>query len=281
MRLTRHITARLVLGSLLIAGWMLMPVSQAQTPNPAEAPDPVVGKVNDHDIRLSYLYQKIETLPLGEQIDVRDQLHRFLESVIQEEILFQSMLRTGFQDEPELREQLKTSVVEFLVEKYVAKRLKVTDSAVERYYHDNTSVIRNETIRVRQIVLPTREACEALMVKIDSEAAFIELAKTHSQHASAQDGGDLGRYMRHAGPLGFEEQWFDMAVDEMRIFASPEGCHLVRVVDRITPPLPPLEEVQERIRFILQRNQEISLLRALIGERAQGMQIERFNANLK
>ncbi|ETW94977.1 MAG: hypothetical protein ETSY1_32535 [Candidatus Entotheonella factor] len=247
----------------------------------AQAPDPVVGKVNDHDIRLSYLYQKIESLPLGEQIDVRDQLSRFLESVIQEEILFQSMLRTGFQDEPELREQVKASVVEFLVEKYVAKRLKVTESDVEHYYREHASVIRNETIRVRQIVLPTRDACEALMARIDSEAAFMELAKTHSLHASAKEGGDLGRYMRHPGPLGFEEDWFDMGVDEMRIFESPEGCHLVRVVDRITPPLPPLEEVQDRIRFILQRNQEISLLRALIGERAQGMEIERLKAHLK
>lgn len=245
------------------------------------AQDPIVGKVNDHDIRLSYLYQKIESLPLGEQIDVRDQLSRFLESVIQEEVLFQSMLRTGFQDEPELREQVKAMVVEFLIEKYVAKRLKVTESDVEHYYRENTSVIRNETIRVRQILLSTRDACEALKAQIDSEATFMQLAERHSLHPSAKAGGDLGRYMRHAGPLGFEEQWFDMAVHEMRIFESPEGCHLVRVVDRITPPLPPLEKVKERIRFILQRNQEISLLHTLIGERAQGMQIERLKTNLK
>lgn len=248
----------------------------------AQAPDdPVVGKVNDHDIRLSYLYQKIETLPLGEQIDIRDQLSRFLESVIQEEVLFQSMLRTGFEDEPELREQVKALVVEHLVEQYVAKRLQVTEADVEHYYRENASVIRNENIQVRQIVLPKREACEALMVKIDSEATFIELAKSHSLHASAKDGGDLGRYMRHPGPLGFEEQWFDMQVDEMRIFESPEGCHLVRVVDRVTPDLPPLEAVQGRIRFVQRRNQEISLLHTLIGERAQGMRIERRKGNLK
>ncbi len=248
----------------------------------AQAPDdPVVGKVNDHDIRLSYLYQKIESLPLGEQIDVRDQLGRFLESVIQEEILFQSMLRTGFEDEPELREQVKALVVEHLVEKYVAKRLQVTDADVEHYYRENASVIRNENIQVRQIVLPKREACEAIMAQIDSEDTFIALAKSRSLHASSKEGGDLGRYMRHPGPLGFEEQWFDMQVNEMRIFESPEGCHLVRVVDRVTPALPPLEAVQERIRFVLRRNKEISLLHTLIGERAQGMQIERRNANLK
>ena len=270
----RKLGARLLLGLLCAVSWMLVDAW-------SQTPDPVVGRVNEHDVRLSYLYQKIESLSLGEQIDVRDQLSRFLESVIQEEVLFQSMLRTGFKDEPELREQVKAAVVEFLIDKYVAKRLQVTAQDIERYYRDNASVIRNETIRVRQIVRPTREACEALQTQIDSEEAFVALAKRYSLHASAKAGGDLGRYMRHAGPLGFEEQWFDMRVDDMRIFESPEGCHLVRVVDRITPPLPPLEQVRERIRFVLQRNQEIALLRALIDERAQGMRIERFKANLK
>ncbi len=266
-------------------GWLiwllclcLLPVAESQ----AQAPDdPIVGKVNDHDIRLSYLYQKIETLSLGEQIDIRDQLSRFLESVIQEEVLFQSMLRTSFEDEPALRERVKALVVEHLIEKYVAKRIQVTEAEVESYYRENASVIRNENLHVRQIVLPKREACEALMAEIDSEATFIALAKSHSLHVSGKEGGDLGRYMRHPGPLGFEEQWFDMRVDEMRIFESPEGCHLIRVVDRVTPELPPLEAVQERIRFVLRRNKEISLLHTLIGERAQGMQIERLKADLK
>jgi parvulin-like peptidyl-prolyl isomerase len=66
-----------------------------------------------------------------------------------------------------------------------------------------------------------------------------------------------------------------MQQGEMRIFESPQGCHIIRLIERETPPMPPLEQVRERIRFVLARNQEIALLRALIEQRARDMNIER------
>jgi parvulin-like peptidyl-prolyl isomerase len=238
--------------------------------------DTVLATVNGHEIRLSYVYRKVEALALGEQIDIRAQLERFVDSVIKEEILFQSMLRSDFQDEPDLREKVKTTVVEYLIQKYVQDRIQVPEDAIQAYYRDNASVIRGETVRVRHILRPQRAACEALLVQINSDATFIELAKTHSlDQASAPKGGDLGQFMRHPGPLGFEQQWFDMQQGEMRIFESPQGCHIIRLIERETPPMPPLEQVRERIRFVLARNQEIALLRALIEQRARDMNIER------
>lgn len=242
----------------------------------AQDTDPVVAIVNGHEIHLSYVYRKVEALALGEQIDVRAELQRFVDSVIQEEVLFQSMLRSGFQGEPELREGVKTTVVAFLIQKYVKDRIRVPEEAIQTYYRDNASVIRGETVRVRHILLPQRTKCEALLVQIDSEATFIELAKTHSlDQSSVQKGGDLGRFMRHPGPLGFEQQWFDMQPGDMRIFESPQGCHIIRLIERETPPMPPLKQMRERIRFVLARNREITLLRTLIDQRARDMHIER------
>ena len=271
-------TSALCLGvlSCLAIFWSTAPSSRAQ------AADPVVAKVNQHAIHLSYVYQKIESLPLGEQIDIRQQIERFVDSVIQEEILLQSMLRNDFQSEPELRERVKTTVAEYLIHKYVKARLEVSEETIQAYYREHASVIRGEELRVRQILLASHDACEAMRKKIDSEATFVRLAKAHSlDRASAPEGGDLGYFMRHPGALGFEPAWFDMQPGEMRIFASPQGCHLIRVVDRITPPLPPLEQVRERIQFVSQRNQEIALLRELIDRQARDITIERMKANLQ
>lgn len=242
----------------------------------AQDADPVVARVNGHEIRLSYVYKKVESLPLGEQVDVRDALGHFVESVVQEEILFQSMARTDFQAEPELRERVKTTVAEYLIEKYVKARQQVSDEAIQAYYRDNESMIRGESVRVRHILRPTSPECEALQQQIDSEATFIRLAATHSlDRKTAPQGGDLGHVMRHPGALGFEPEWFTMQPGEMRIFESSQGCHLVRVAEHSLPPLPPLEQVRERIRFVLQRNQEIKLLRSLIAERSRDMIITR------
>ncbi|MCZ6873179.1 MAG: hypothetical protein O7G88_06560 [bacterium] len=105
----------------------------------AQPKDPVIATVNGHNIRLSYVYGKIESLSLGEQIDVRAQLQSFTDSVIQEEILFQSMLRSNFLAEPELREQVKATVVEYLIQKYVQDRIVASEDAIQAYYQDNAS----------------------------------------------------------------------------------------------------------------------------------------------
>ena len=40
---------------------------------------------------------------------------RFVESIVREEILFQSMLASNFESEPDLRERIKSIVVEALI----------------------------------------------------------------------------------------------------------------------------------------------------------------------
>lgn len=228
-------------------------------------PDPVIATINGHDIHLSYVYRQVESLPLGEQVAIRDQLDRFIESIIQEEVLLQSMLQTSFGDELELREQVKNTAADYLINKYVTQKIHITDKEVEQYYHDNASAIRSEHVQVSHILLKARVECEVLQKQIKSKEEFAQLAQQRSLHRdSAKNGGDIGSYMNHPGALGFEERFFDMKVGEMGVFKGSDGCHLVRITDRVTPPLPPLAKVSSRIREIITRNREIELLSALI-----------------
>ncbi len=256
---------------------MISSVVSVQGKDGAFLEDPVVAKVNEYEIRLSYLYEKIEAIPLGEQIDVREQMPRFLDSVLQEEILFQSVLLNDFIEEPELRERLKEVVVEYLAQKYVHSKIRITDEQIQQYYQEHTSEIRGEHVQVRQILLKERTECEALMPQIDSESDFSLKASLQSlDPESAKDGGNLGYFMQHPGPLGFEEEFFEMKLGEMRIFESEQGCHLIRLVGKLTPPVPSLEEVIDSVRFVIRRTQEIQLLRQLIEQRSESLKIERF-----
>ena len=103
---------------------------------------------------------------------------------------------------------------------------------------------------------------------VGSAEAFREAARSRSLDTeTAAEGGDLGLFMNHAGPHGFESELFSMQPGEMRIFDGPRGCHLVRVTQRNTPPLPPLHDVAPRIRALLETREERALLEALL-ERA-------------
>jgi len=247
-----------VLAAILCANTMLV---QAQE-------DRVIAIINDYAIKDSDINSQIVQLPLGDQVSIRSNLAKFAESLIQEEVLFQSVLSSKFRDEKELRSEVKTLVVNHLIDKFVTQKVAVSKAEIEQFYNENTSVIRGETVQVSHILTETRDECVALKNRIDAGESFADLAKQYSVHErSAQNGGELGSMMDHAGPLGFERELFKIPENQVTIFESDDGCHAVRVYGRNTPPLPPLENVSPGIENLLKRELEIEALQALM-ERA-------------
>ncbi len=268
------IGAALVLG-LALAG-LGTPV--AAQPKEREEKDPVLARVNRREIKLSQVFREIESLSLGDQIDVREQIERFTDSIVTEEVLFQSVLGTDFEGEEELREKIKRQVVEYLIASRVRQRINVTDGDVRRYYAANRDVVRGLHVRARQIVRKSRPDCEAVRARIKAPGDFAKEATAHSlDPASAAKGGDVGFLMPILGPnaLGFELELFEMAVGEMRIFETREGCHLVQVTEVIDPPDPSFDQIQAYARPILEQQQEQALLQTLIREATGKVRVER------
>lgn len=240
--------------------------------------DPLVARVNRHEIHLSDVYKSIESLSLGDQIDVRSDMDVYIEAMVNEEVLFQWAFRNDFKGEPDLRQEIKDLVVRQLIEKYVRSKINVDEGEVRAYYENNPTTIRMEHVIVRRILLLERGQCEQLMARIDSHDTFAEMAKVHSlDKETASLGGLTGLTMRLDGVTqGPELEFFDMKVGEMRVFDVPEGCLLVRSVFFERPPVPPFNEVKDRIKSFLASRQELQLIDQLFEEATQNMQVERF-----
>jgi hypothetical protein len=238
-------------------------------------PDPVLARINRHEIRKSEVEQLLSSVPLGQQIDPRENFDLFVLALANQEAIFQWMIGQQFRDEPELRQQVRDLVFRYLQNKHVTQRIRVTDDDVRQYYREHASLVRGEHMRVRDIVLARREECERLRSELHSETDFIEKAKVLSLgKASAPDGGDLGYLMKVRGELGFEPELFDMSPGQMGIFDGPGGCHLVWIVEHIDPPLLPLGVVQQPIREFLQNAQERELLQALVDRAREHVNVE-------
>jgi hypothetical protein len=235
-----------------------------------------VAKVNGYTLSADYVQSRIEQLPLGSQIDVRENKNQFIETLVTEEALFQSVLRQGLESDPALRDKVKSVVAEHLIETQVRAKIAVTPRDIEDYYQNNQQVIRGETVQVRHILLAQRAECDALLPSIDSLATFEALAAEHSlDKETGARGGVLGRVMNHNAWLGFEQQMFQMKEGELRVFDGPTGCHVVRAGARDIPSLPPLAAVSERIQSLIARQREIDLLQALIARIESQLPIER------
>jgi hypothetical protein len=210
--------------------------------------DRVVARVGDIPIPMSYVYQKIEALPLGDQLKYREDLGRFIESVIREEMLFQYALSQVLAREPSLREAVKTLVVEKLVEHEVRSKVTLTQAQVRAYYSDNPDGVRGEHWRVSHIPLRSRQECDELMPTLTSEAALIKAARSGGiVPALAARSGDMGYFMRHHNVLGLGELVFQLSVKEPFVFENEDGCHIMWVSEHVDPAVPSFEEVAPRL----------------------------------
>ena len=135
----------------------------------AQQEDRVVAKVNQHEIRFSDIIASIETLPLEDQINMRKQFDLAIQSVVNEEMLFQSVLTSNAKWDKQLRSEIKALVVERVVQRYVKDRIKVSDEEIRKYYQENRDSIRGWHVRARQILLDSKSKCEELKKRIDSE----------------------------------------------------------------------------------------------------------------
>ncbi|MEM7251310.1 MAG: peptidylprolyl isomerase [Pseudomonadota bacterium] len=238
--------------------------------------DPLIASVNGNEIRLSYVYQQIEGMPLGDQLAVRSQLDQFSESIVREEVLFHYGLGHQLTSDPALRELVKRTIVDYLIEERVQKQLRVSDEEVSLFYQQNVGAIRGDVAKARHILLDQRQQCEALLPTLSDEASFNDAVKAYSKHADSVDNnGEIGPFMNHAGPLGFETKLFEMTPGEMRIFESEDGCHIILVTEIETPPMPPLEKVRPNLEGFLRQRKEAELLRSLLGEAEKHVEVVR------
>ncbi|MBI3993518.1 MAG: peptidylprolyl isomerase [Candidatus Lambdaproteobacteria bacterium] len=242
----------------------------------APTADPVVARINGRELRLSAVYAVIEALPLGEQIELREGIERFAESLITEEMLFQGALANDFADVLGLRDEVKSLVTQRLIETRIRARIQVSAEEVAAFHRANRDLVEGRHVRISHILRGRREECERLLAQIHSAQDFARLVAAQSlDGASVPRGGDLGYVMAEPGALGFEPELFKLGVGELGVFESSRGCHVVRVTEIQAPDPPSPAQVQALVRPYLERLQEQALLRDYLRELEGRVRVER------
>ena len=141
----------------------------------------------------------------------------------------------------------------------------VSDAAVQAFYTDNRERFRlPELVRARHILLKVspeadadsrraaREKMEAILAEARKGADFAQLARVHSEDASAAQDGDLGFFPRGKMVKPFEDAAFALQPGEISdVVETRFGLHVIWVEERQEPRLLPEEDVREQIRAYL------------------------------
>lgn len=123
--------------------------------------------------------------------------------------------------------------VQYVLEKFLGDKLKVTPGEVQSYYNRNRGEFKiPASVRVRHIVTDTEEKAEDILKRIKAGENFARLAINHSISPDRAKGGDLGYYAKGTMPAVFDTA-FKMTKGKVGpIVRSEYGFHILKLIDK-------------------------------------------------
>jgi len=111
-------------------------------------------------------------------------------------------------------------------------QLKAALNRVRRIVEERAKAIESNKIRVRQIVVATREAADTVMDRLAAGADFAELARETSIDSSRDSGGDLGFFGPGEMIPEFEQAAMGLEVGELSgVVQTPMGFHIIKRIE--------------------------------------------------
>lgn len=172
------------------------------------------------------------------------------------------------QYETQIREQLERLR---LVGMEVRARVHVSAREIEEFYEANRAkYAEEEQFRARHIFIrvsdkaPPEETRKAMSRALEilhearSGKDFAELAKKHSDDPAAQkDGGDLGSFKKGEMLADLEQALLPLKAGEVgELVLTPSGLHIVKLEERASGKVKPLEKVKAEIEDQLFRKKQ-------------------------
>ncbi|NJO16022.1 MAG: peptidylprolyl isomerase [Thioploca sp.] len=241
--------------SLLLWILSLLSVSYA---NPT---DPVV-KINDTTITQQAYDDYAKARMEQTRTNVMPDTQTLIDELVDRELLRQAALQQKLEQSPEFQEKIKQMqdnlLMAMVMQNYLDKH-PLDDAKLKQEYDAQVAKIKMPSeYKARHILVEKEETAKAIIAELQAGKTLAELAKQKSiDPDSANKEGDLGWVTSKT-----VEPEFGKALEQLKkgqYTTTPVktkfGWHIIQVDDLREVPLPPFENVKEKIKTSLQGQQ--------------------------
>lgn len=246
--------------------------------------------------------------------DVQNELKSVIEKVGSKEDL-NKMLKQNNISNAQFMDDLKTQIkIKKLVNS--VEKVSVSEADAEKYYNTHKAeFVHPEQVRASHILVSANTldiikelkdknqniTPEELNKKVDeriavqkakAEAILAEVKKNPDDFAkiaqsksddktSGQRGGELGYFPKEAMVPEFSKAAFSMKPDTISetLVQSPYGFHIIKVTDRMEAGTTPFVKIKDEVRFYLETQKQIEVLKKLTDSLLKNAQIEYLDEN--
>ena len=270
-----------LLFSALVAAFLSTGSAAVWAQDSKESDDPVVAKVNGHEIYQSNLRAAFQRLPAQyQQIPMETMLPQLIQQLVTNRLFDVEGRKLNLQNDEAVKAQIRDFESAAIQQAYLQHKIdeQVTEEAILRVYEDTIGSVEGpEEVRASHILVATEEESMAILKELADGAEFAALARERSTGPTGPNGGDLGYFAREAMVEPFSTAAFSLDIDAI----GPDpvktqfGWHVIKVVDKRRQAPANLEESRARIQDLLTRE----FITAHMAELRANAEIETFNVD--
>ena len=239
-------------------------------PAPPDRRDEIFRNALDGLVNLKLLSQEVKARGVtGDEQVVAEEIKK-IRSRFQTEDEFTKALAAQQMTADRLKTEMQTQLgINKLMESEASGASPVTDTDVKDFYDKNPERFKKpEQVRASHILFKTegdeaakkkaRASAESVLKQAKSGKDFAALAKEHSSDGSAQQGGDLGFFVKEQMVAEFSNAAFAMQPGQISdIVESQFGYHIIKVTERKAPEPVALDQVSPQVKqFLTQQRQK-------------------------
>ncbi len=227
----------------------------AESTNPADKP---VATVNDvpisHALFDYYVKNTAGKAPADLSPEQRGQL---LDNLVRGEIIAQQAVMDGLDQKGDTASLLTLSRLQILeqagAENYL-KDKKPTDAERQAEYDAQIAAMPKTQYHARHILVASQDAAQKIIEELKKGAKFEDVAKKESIDSSKEQGGDLGWFSPSNMVKPFADAVATLKKGETTAtpVQSQYGWHVIQLLDTRETPVPPLDQVKDRVDQLVQ-----------------------------
>jgi len=231
--------------------------------------DEVVARVENSVLTNEELNRRIIWKGLREE-----QKRKYVENWINRELLYKEALQQNLEKTPDLKLEIEQVKKEFLinrlVDKIFAEKIKITEQEIESYYNKNQNLFRipEDERWVLHLITDARTKARDALQEINAGKDFKEVAGRYTNGIFKNKNGDLGYIKREDVIDEISRIAFNLEEDEVsNIIRSDYGYHIIKVIDiRKEGEIKELNQVHNEIIQRLRISKEKALYYDLLAE---------------
>ena len=242
----------------------------------------VLARIGVQVITLRDFEERISQLPYRSQVMAQDNKERFLDELVNRELLLLGAAKLGLEKDADVIKNIKEAREQILISKFVQEEVdkkvevNITDDEAKSYYEKRKEeFFVPERIKASHILVEDESKAKGILARLSQGGDFAAIAKENSICPSKERGGDLGFFSAGQMLPEFEKAVFNLKPGQLSgVVKTAAGFHIIKVTDRQPSRQLAYEDVERRIKSVVARERMKEKFDELIAVLKQGVKLE-------